>query len=167
MDPLIITVAGVGAELTKEDTSYLPITPDEIADEAERVFSLGARIFHLHVRDDQGKPTCNSDRIRLVVEKIREKTDLIVQVSTGGAIGDTIDDRVKTLDCGSEMGSLTLGSINFGEDIFLNTLPIIATLAEKMLENNIKPELEIFDVSMMETAHKLLKKGSLKTTASH
>lgn len=162
LPPLIITVAGVGAELTKEDSPYLPISPDEIADEAERVFKLGASIFHLHVRDNQGKPTCNPERIRLIVNKIREKTNLIIQVSTGGAIGDSLEDRVQTLDCGSEMGSLTLGSVNFGEDVFLNTLPIVATLAEKMLEYNIKPELEIFDVSMMETASKLLRKGLLK-----
>ncbi|MBI2339650.1 MAG: 3-keto-5-aminohexanoate cleavage protein [Deltaproteobacteria bacterium] len=161
-DPLIITVAGIGAELTKENTPFLPVTPDEIVDEAVRVFNLGARIFHLHVRDDQGKPTCDPRRIKPIIDRIRKKVPMILQVSTGGAIGDTIEDRLKTLDTGPEMGSLTLGSVNFGNDVFVNTIPIITALAQKMLEKKIKPELEIFDAAMMEEASALLKKGLIK-----
>ena len=162
-DPLIITVAGVGAELAKENTPYLPVTPDEIVAEAVLVFNLGARIFHLHVRDDAGKPTCNPNRIKSIVGRIRQQVPMIMQVSTGGAIGDTLDDRLKTLDAGPEMGSLTLGSVNFGNDVFVNTVPIITALAQKMLEKKIKPELEIFDAAMMEEASVLLKKGLIKS----
>ncbi|MBI4412222.1 MAG: 3-keto-5-aminohexanoate cleavage protein [Deltaproteobacteria bacterium] len=162
-DPLIITVAGIGAELTKENTPYLPVTPDEIVEEAIRVFNLGARIFHLHVRDDQGKPTCDPQRIKSIIDRIRQKVPMILQVSTGGAIGDALEDRLNTLEAGSEMGSLTLGSVNFGNDVFLNTVPIITALAQKMLDKKIKPELEIFDTAMMEEAQILLKKRLIKS----
>lgn len=162
MPPLIITVAGIGAELTKENTPYLPVTPDEIVDEAVRVFHLGARIFHLHVRDDKGKPTCDPKRIKSIIDRIRQKVPMILQVSTGGAIGDTPKDRLKTLDTGPEMGSLTLGSVNFGDGVFLNTKPIITALAQRMLDKNIHPEVEIFDTAMMEEASTLLKKGLIK-----
>lgn len=159
MQPLIITVAGVGAELTKKNTPYLPITPDEIAGEAERVFKLGARVFHLHVRDDKGKPTCDPKRIEEIVQKIRKKTDLIIQVSTGAAIGDSLDDRLKTLDADVEMCSLTLGNVNFGREVFQNTPEIILAISEKMKKKKIKPEMEIFDAAMTEYASVLLKKG--------
>lgn len=159
MNPLIITVAGIGAELTKDQTDYLPVTPQEIVSEAEKVYQLGASVFHLHVRDDQGKPTLDSARLRMVIEGIRKKTDLVIQVSTGGDVHDSFESRLKTLDTGPEMGSLTLGSVNFGRQVFLNPLPFIEQLAWKMIEKKIKPELEIFDVGMIDTADYLLKKG--------
>ncbi len=162
MNPLIVTVAGVGAELTKDQTPYLPVTPQEIIFEAEKVHQLGAQIFHLHVRNDQGKPTLNPDRLRLVIEGIRKKTNLIIQVSTGGDVHDSFESRIKTLDTGPEMGSLTLGSVNFGREVFLNPLPLIEQLAQKMQEKKIRPELEIFDVGMMDTALYLIKKGYLE-----
>lgn len=161
INPLIITVAGMGAELTKKDTPYLPVTPDEIVAEANRVFVLGATVFHLHVRDEEGVPTLNLNRIIKIITEIKQKTDLIIQLSTGGAIGDTMEGRLKTLDADVNMGSLTLGSVNFGEEVFLNPYPLIEDLARKMLKKNIKPELEIFDVSMVETAHRLIGKGLL------
>ncbi len=159
--PLIITVAGIGAELTKAETSCLPVTPDEIIAEGVRIAKLGAHVFHLHVRDDAGKPTCDSQRIRSIIDALRQKTKLIFQVSTGGDVHDSFKDRLQTLDSGPEMGSLTLGSVNFGNAVFLNTIPMIQILAEKMKKLRIKPELEIFDVAMVETAIQLLQKGLL------
>jgi len=161
MDPLIITVAGVGAELSKRDTPYLPDSPDKIIEEASRVAASGAAIFHLHVRDEKGRPTIDPKILRRVVKAIRQKTDLIVQISTGGSIGDLFADRLKTVVPGVEMASLTLGSVNFGNDVFLNPSPFIEKLAKKMGEKGIKPELEIFDSAMMEWAHRLLGKGLL------
>lgn len=162
MNPLIITVAGVGAELTKKDTPYLPATPEDIIEEAERVASRGAAIFHLHVRDERGRPAIDPKILRRVVKAVRQRADLIVQISTGGSIGDSYADRMKTLVPGVEMGSLTLGSVNFGDTIFLNPRPFIEKLAKKMLKLGVKPELEIFDVAMMEYAHRLLAKSLLK-----
>lgn len=161
-DPLIITVAGIGAELTKKHTPYVPVSPDEIIAEACEVASLGAQVFHLHVRDGKGRPTCDPKYIRPVIREIRKQTELIIQISTGGDINDTAAARLRTLDCGSHMGSLTLGSVNFGSGVFLNPLPLIEKLALKMKQKGIVPELEIFDVAMVETAVKLLEKGILK-----
>jgi 3-keto-5-aminohexanoate cleavage enzyme len=106
--PLIITVAGVGAELTRDMTPYVPLTPDEIAAEAAKVQSLGARVFHLHVRDNQGRPTCDPHVIRTVIRKIRKAAPgMILQISTGGSVTDTAEDRIGTLVQGIEMASLT------------------------------------------------------------
>lgn len=157
--PLIITVAGVGAELTKKDTPYLPTNPDEIIADAQAVYKKRAHVYHLHVRDAKGVPTLNLKIIQKVISEIRKKTTLIIQISTGGSIKDSFNSRLKTLDCDVDMGSLTLGSVNFGNEVFLNPRPFIEKLAAKMMKKKIKPELEIFDVAMVEEAHRLLKKG--------
>ncbi|MDO8519350.1 MAG: 3-keto-5-aminohexanoate cleavage protein [Deltaproteobacteria bacterium] len=160
-DPLIITVAGIGAELTKADTPYLPSNPDEILEEAVRIEKAGAQVFHLHVRDHQGRPTLDRAVIDPLIKKIRAKTKLILQISTGGAIGDREADRLGVLECNVEMASLTLGSVNFGKEVFENPLPLIEKLASAMKQKKIRPELEVFDAAMPETAAKLLKKGLL------
>ncbi len=157
--PLIITVAGVGAELTKKQTPYLPVKPQEIIAEAKRVFQLGVQVFHLHVRDPKGLPTVDPQILKSVNRSIRQETKLIIQVSTGGDVHDSFSSRLKTLDTGPDMGSLTLGSVNFGKDIFLNPISLIEALAKKMQQKKIRPELEIFDVGMMDTASYLIKKG--------
>lgn len=161
MNPLIITVAGVGGELTKKQTPYLPATPLEIIQEARIIAKHGAHIFHLHVRDEKGDPTLDNRLLKKVVGAIKRETGLIVQISTGGAIHDLFEARVGTLNCGAEMGSLTLGSVNFGAEVFLNPRPLIERLAKKMLHKRIKPELEIFDVGMVEEAHRLIEKKLL------
>lgn len=160
-DPLIITVAGVGAELTKKNTPYVPTTPDEIVEEAIAVDLSGAHVFHLHVRDQKGRPTLKPELIKKVVQKIRKKTKLVVQISTGGDVKDSFDSRLKTLVSGVQMGSLTCGTTNFGDDVFLNPRPFIEKLAKKMMQKKIIPELEIFDTGMMETALDLHAKGLL------
>lgn len=160
--PLIITVAGVGAELTRDMTPYVPLSSDEIAVEAAQVYALGARVFHLHVRDVQGQPTCDPHVIRTVVRKVRKAAPgLILQISTGGSVADTAEGRVGTLVQGIEMASLTLGSINFGDGVFLNPVPLIRRLAARMRRLGIRPELEIFDVAMLEFSLWLLRKGEI------
>ncbi|MBX7147786.1 3-keto-5-aminohexanoate cleavage protein [bacterium] len=162
MHPLLITVAGVGAELTKKDTPYLPSTPNAIIEEALRIEQAGAHIFHLHIRDQKGKPTLDLKLAKKVVTEIRKKTDLIIQISTGGSINDSYKKRIKILDVKPDMASLTLGSVNFGTDVFLNPLPFIEKLAATMKKKRIVPELEIFDVGMVDTAYHLIKKELLK-----
>jgi len=158
-EPLIITVAGVGAELSKKDTPYLPVTPEEIIASAKACEKAGARVFHLHVRDSNGAPTLNVSLIRSVMDGLRSETDLVIQLSTGGSVHDSYESRLAVLDCCPEMASLTLGSVNFGDDIFQNPRAFIRDLARKMQALKIRPELEIFDVAMMDEAQALIHEG--------
>lgn len=156
---LILTAAIVGAEITREQTPHLPITAQEIADEAARCREAGAAVIHLHVRNDDGSPTQSRDRFAEAIEKIRAKTDCIVQVSTGGAIGMTIDERAQPLDCRPEMATLNCGTLNFGDDVFVNTRPQIRDLAARLGASGAVPELECYEVGHVEEALQLANKG--------
>lgn len=158
-NPLIISCAIVGAELTREDTPYLPITPDELAQSAGEAVAAGARIIHLHVRDEAGRPSQRIDIFQEVTDKIREKCDCIIQYSTGGAVGTPLAERCAPLILKPEMATLTMGTMNFGSDIYENTEETIRTIARAIQENGVMPELEIFDFGMMDTTSRLLKKG--------
>lgn len=160
--PFILTVAGIGAELSKKNTPYLPSTPEEILEEARAIDIHGTHILHLHVRDKKGRPTLDPKIIKPLVAQIRDNTDLIVQISTGGSIKDTFKARLGVLVPGVQMASLTLGSVNFGNEIFSNPLPFIEELAKIMLKKKIKPEMEIFDLSFVDTAHLLIQKKLIK-----
>src|SRR5690349_21615376 len=109
MEKLIITCAITGAETTKEQNPALPTTPEEQAQAAYECWKAGASIIHLHVRDDQGKPSQSVDRFREAIEKIRKKCPVIVQISTGGAVGESIDNRAAPLKLKPEMASLNTG----------------------------------------------------------
>jgi 3-keto-5-aminohexanoate cleavage enzyme len=156
---LVLTAAIVGAEITREQTPHLPITAQEIADEAARCREAGAAVIHLHVRDDDGSPTQSKDRFAEAIEKIRAKTDCIVQVSTGGAIGMSIDERAQPLDCKPEMATLNCGTLNFGDDVFVNTRPQIRDLAAKLQASGAVAELECYEVGHVEEALALADKG--------
>jgi len=155
MNPVIITCALVGAELSREQTPYLPLSPDEIAESAVEAHASGAAMLHLHVRDGEGKPTCSEAVFREVIGKIRARCDAVLQVSTGGAIGDSENDRLRPLEAAPEMASLTTGSVNFGSEVFLNPRSFVERLAKAMLEKGIKPEIEVFDVAMLEEGLRL------------
>ena len=156
---VILTAAIVGAEITREQTPHLPITAEEIADEAARCREAGAAVIHLHVRNDDGSPTQSRERFAEAIEKIRAKTDCIVQVSTGGAIGMTIDERAQPLDCRPEMATLNCGTLNFGDDVFVNTRPQIRDLAARLRASGAVPELECYEVGHVEEALMLADKG--------
>lgn len=158
INPLIITCAVVGAELTREEYPYLPITPEEIADSTRGAVEAGASIVHLHVRDEQGKPTQRVDIFREVTEKIREQCDCILQYSTGGAVGTPLDERCELLRLKPDMATLSMGTMNFGPDIFENSESTIRAIAEAIQQNKVMPELEIFDYGMMDTVDRFLKK---------
>ncbi len=161
MNAVILTCALVGAELSREQAPYLPLSPEEIAAQAAEAVQAGAAIVHVHVRDEQGRPTCRSDVFQETLAKIRQRCDVIVQVSTGGAIGDSEEDRLQPLEAKPEMASLTTGSVNFGEEIFANPRPFVARLAGVMLEKGIKPEIEVFDAAMLEEGIRLAKEGRI------
>ena len=154
MEPLIITVAGIGAELTREQQPNLPLTADEIGRDAAEVAKAGASIYHLHVRDEQGRPTMDVDTYKAAHNSIRDKTDLIVQFSSGGSVGDDETARSAPLDLRPEMATLTTGTINFGDEVFMNPRPLVSRLYSKMLSLGIQPEYEIFDAGMIANAER-------------
>ena len=156
---LVITAAIVGAEITREQTPYLPITPQEIADEAAKCREAGASVIHLHVRNDDGSPTQSTERFAATIEAIRRKTDCIIQVSTGGAVGMSIDERAQPLSCKPEMATLNCGSLNFGDDVFVNKRPEIRDLAARIRKAGSVAELECYEVGHVEEALSLAHEG--------
>ena len=154
--PLIITCAIVGAELSKEDCPHLPTTPEEIADSAQQAVEAGARIIHLHVRDEQGNPTQRLDIFEDVTKRIRRQCHCILQYSTGGAIGTPVEERCAPLKLKPEMATLSMGTMNFGPDVFENREHTIRDISLAIQKNNVMPELEIFDCGMMDTLDRYL-----------
>lgn len=163
MDSLIITVAPVGAETSRKDNPALPVTPEEIADEAAKCAEKGASIIHLHVRDAAGEATQSKAVFEKTMELIKKKSDIIIQASTGGAAWMTAKERLQPLELTPEMATLTTGTVNFGSEIFSNSIPMVEEFAKMMSERGIKPEIEVFDVGMIQTALMLVKKGILRT----
>lgn len=166
MDPVIITAALVGAEVTLEQLPHLPVTSAQIAEAAAGAAAAGAAIVHLHVRDADGRPTQDAHRFEGAVLAIRERVDVIVQVSTGGAMGMTAEERLQPVTrlegaARPEMASLTTGSCNFGDEVFLNPMPDVEAFARAMAERGVKPEIEIFDAGMVEGALRLVRAGFL------
>lgn len=163
MEPdLILTAAIVGAEITRSQTPHLPITAREIADEAARCRDAGASVIHLHVRNDDGSPTQSAERFGEAIAAIREKTDCIVQTSTGGAVGMSIDERAQPLSCNPEMATLNCGTINFGDDVFVNTRAQIRDLAARIKKTGSVPELECYEIGHIEEALKLLAENAIE-----
>ena len=165
MEKLIITAAICGAEVTKEHNPNVPYTVNEIAIEAEKAYKAGASIIHLHVRKDDGTPTQDRERFRVCMEAIKERCpDVIIQPSTGGAVGMSNAERLQPVDLQPEMATLDAGTCNFGgDDVFVNTENTIKEFGQKMIELGVKPEIEVFDKGMIDMAIRLQKKGFIKT----
>lgn len=151
-EPLIITVAAVGAEVTPEQQPNLPITPEELARDAAACEAAGASIYHLHVRDDLGRPTMDVETFRRAHDAILAATDLIVQFTSGGAVSDGEEARIAPLSLRPEMATLTTGTVNFGSEVFLNPAPLVERLYRRMRAVGTVPEFEIFDAGMIATA---------------
>lgn len=161
MDPLVITCAPVGAEVRPDQTPYLPYTPALLGETARAVREAGASIIHVHCRNDDGTNTHSVERFAEAFDAIRSQSDLIVQFSTGGAIGMTPEERAGVLVLRPEMATLTCGSVNFGDDIFENSFPIMRAILKKMNEYGVRPELEIFDKGHIGNARKLARERLL------
>jgi len=162
--PLIITCAITGAETTRERQPNLPVTPQEQAQAAYDAVQAGASIIHLHVREDDGKPTQRQERFRESIDAIRAKCPgVIIQISTGGAIGESIENRARPLELRPEMASLNVGTLNFGDEVFMNAPPDIVALAERMKAHGVRPELEVYEAGMLESAFTLIKRGILSS----
>ncbi len=155
MQPVIITAAIVGAEVTKEQQPQLPITPRQIIEAAVECYQAGASIIHIHVRDEDGNASQDAALFGEVVEGIRARCDVITQVSTGGAIWMSAEERLQSVACRPDMATLTTGTVNFGDGIFRNDLPLVESFARRLHDDGIVPEIEIFDVGMIDTALRL------------
>jgi uncharacterized protein (DUF849 family) len=152
----LITLAPTGAESAKADVPALPVSVDEVVSTARDCEALGAAVVHLHVRDLDTRPTLDLVRVREVVAAVREATDLVVQLSSGGAVTDPLPDRVAVLDAGPDAASLSLGTVNFGRDVFSNPWDLIVELHTQMRDRGIVPEYEAFDLGHLATLSRLL-----------
>lgn len=161
-EPLIITIAPVGAEVTREHHPGVPFTPEEIALSSLEAVAAGASVVHLHARLDDGTPTGDPAVFAAAIRAIRAKADPVIMVSTGGAVWMTIEERTRALEAEPDMCSLETGSMNFGEDLFLTSRPDSIASAVKAYAMGIVPEIELFDVGHAVAAARMLKEGHLK-----
>jgi 3-keto-5-aminohexanoate cleavage enzyme len=155
-DKLLITVAPTGAETRKQDCPQLPTTLTELVETAERCEAAGAAMIHVHVRDDQHRPTIDLARLSETVQALRGATDLVVQLSTGGSVHDPLDERLKVLDAEPDACSLTMGTTNFGDDVFSNPWPFVTELYQLSQEREVVPEFELFDLGHVASLGRLL-----------
>jgi uncharacterized protein (DUF849 family) len=158
---ILITVAPTGAESAKAEVPALPVTLDELVTTATECEALGAAVIHVHIRDDQAQPTLDLGRLKDTVAALREQTDLVVQLSSGGAVTDPEADRLAVLAAAPEMASCTMGTVNFGEDVFLNRWEFIVELHTRMQERGVVPEYEIFDLGHLVSLRRLLDRYGL------
>ena len=166
MDKLIITVGITGSRITRQQTPYIPITPEEIAQSGIEAWRAGATVLHVHVRDPKtGLGTQETSLFKEVVDRLRSETDAILCLTTSGIPGRNlpVEERLNPLSLKPELVSFDAGSINMGGQVFLNLPEFLETLAKETLVRGIKPELEVFEVGMVYTCLRFLEKGLLKT----
>jgi uncharacterized protein (DUF849 family) len=156
MTGALITVAPTGAELAKTDHPHLPTTLDELVAEAKACQAAGAGLVHVHIRDADQRPTLDLGRLRETVAALRGETDLVVQLSTGGSVHDPLETRLAVLDAAPESCSLTCGTVNFGDEVFLNPWPFMVELFERARDAHVVPEFELFDIGHVAAMRRLL-----------
>jgi len=160
--PVIIAAAVVGAEVTRAQSPHVPYTPEEIARAAVDAGRAGAAVVHLHARWPDGRPSQEARHFREIVDRVREAgSGVVLQVSTGGAIGMSLEERLGSLVEGAEMATLNLGSMNFGDGVFLNPRPDVVAVAARLRARGLVPECEAYDAGMLETLRWLLARGHL------
>ncbi|MBQ5620731.1 MAG: 3-keto-5-aminohexanoate cleavage protein [Alistipes sp.] len=166
---IVVTVAPV-CHVGKPvpEGSKNPLTPEEIAADVAACAKAGASMVHLHVRDLTGEQTFDMTQFSRTLDLIREQSDIVIQGSTGGLSTLSLEDRSVCLsEPRVEVASLNMGSVNFGESVYINTLPEIRYWAGRMREEKVVPEMEIFDLSMVETCSKLADEGVLDRPMSY
>lgn len=161
-NPVIVTVAPVGAEVTRENHPRVPYTPQEIAAASIDAVEVGATVVHLHAREQNGSPSARPELFAETIRLIRSACNPIVMVSTGGAVWMTIEERTRALEANPDMCSLETGSMNFGDDLFLTSRPDSISSAELAYSRNITPEIELFDVGHSVAAARMLREGHLR-----
>ncbi len=162
---LIITAAITGSRITRDIAPYIPLTPEEIVQSSIECWNAGASIVHIHVRDlKTGLGTQDLELFRQVVTPLREKTDLVLCLTTSGIGGRNlpIEDRLVPLELKPELASFDAGSINLGGGVFSNPPEFLDAAAEMMKAKGVKPEIEIFDGGMIVTALRMRNEGKLE-----
>jgi 3-keto-5-aminohexanoate cleavage enzyme len=160
-DRLLVTVAPTGAETSKADCPQLPTTLEELVATAVECQAAGAAMIHVHVRDGEHAPTLDLGRLTETVAALKESTDLVVQLSTGGSVHDPLERRLRVLDAGPDACSLTMGTTNFGDDVFSNPWPFVCELYQLTQERGIVPEFELFDLGQVHALVRLLARYGL------
>ncbi|GAA0367355.1 3-keto-5-aminohexanoate cleavage protein [Actinoallomurus spadix] len=158
MTRTLITVAPTGAETDKADAPALPVTLDELVQTAKECEAAGAAVIHVHIRDAEARPTLDLGRLKDTVAALRASTNLIVQLSTGGAVTDPYEHRLQVLDAEPDACSLTCGTVNFGDDVFMNPWSFMVELYRRTQERQVVPEFELFDLGHIAALHRLLDK---------
>src|SRR5512143_1054570 len=162
-DEVIIAAAVVGAEVTRAQSPHVPYTPAEIARAAVDAGRAGAAVVHLHARWPDGRASQEAAHFREIVDRIRGAgSDVVVQCSTGGAVGMSVDERLGSLVDGAEMGTLNMGTMNFGDGVFVNSRPDIVRVAARLRARRLVPECEVYDAGMLETLRWLREKALLE-----
>jgi 3-keto-5-aminohexanoate cleavage enzyme len=164
MEKLIITAALTGAEVTRQQQPALPISPQEIGLAAAACAEAGAAIVHVHARRPDGSSTQDQETYRQIIAEVRSRCDVIVQVSTGGAVGMSAEERLAPVRLAPEMATLSMGSVNFGNDVFVNHPDDMRAFLTEMQAHGVVPELEIFDAGMIATVNQWIRKGWLSAT---
>ena len=163
MNKMVITCAVCGAETTRAHNPNLPLTPEEIAIATYDAYQAGASIVHLHVRDENGGPTQDPEVFKKAIRLIREKCDIVIEITTGGAVGMTDDERLLVVqELQPEMASLDCGTVNFGNDYIVNTLPVMRKFAEEFKRHRVQPTLECFDLGHVYASQMLINEGLLE-----
>jgi uncharacterized protein (DUF849 family) len=152
----LITVAPTGAETEKSQAPALPVTLEELVETARGCQAAGAALIHVHIRDEDARPTLDPARLRDTVAALREATTMVVQLSTGGAVTDPFERRLAVLDAEPDSCSLTCGTVNFGDDVFSNPWPFMAELYQRTQAQEVVPEFELFDLGHVAALHRLL-----------
>lgn len=189
MDKLIITTALTGGVTLPSQTPYLPITPEQIAQSAFEAYQAGTAIVHTHARDPvTGKPSTNPELFKDIVTRIKAKCNVVINITTGGGLGMTVQDRVRVVPTfRPELASLNMGSMNFSihpavdrikefkfdwekpyaesskDGVFRNTFADMEYIFKTMVENNVKPELEIYDVGHLYNTSFLIRRNIIPT----
>ena len=154
----LITVAPTGAESSKDDVPALPVTLDELVATAKECEAAGAAMIHIHIRDGDARPSLDLQRLRDTVDAVREHTSLVVQLSTGGSVHDGYDARLRVLEAEPDSCSLTCGTVNFGDDVFMNPWPFMVELYQQTQAREVVPEFELFDLGHVTAMNRLLDK---------
>jgi uncharacterized protein (DUF849 family) len=161
MQQTLVTVAPTGAETAKTDVPALPTTLPELVETAKRCEEAGAAMVHVHIRDAEHRPTLDLGRLQDTVAALRAETSLVVQLSTGGAVTDPLTDRLRVLEAEPDSCSLTMGTVNFGDDVFMNPWGFVVELYRLTQEREVVPEFELFDLGHVAALHRLLDKHGL------
>jgi 3-keto-5-aminohexanoate cleavage enzyme len=159
--PVVVTVAPVGAEVTRADNPALPHTPAEIAADVVACAEAGASVCHLHVREADGSPSSRREVFEEAIALIRERTAIVTMVSTGGAVWMAIEERITGLEAQPDLAGVETGSMNFGEDPFVTVPADARRVVERATELGIGLEAEMFDVGHVVSAVRMLERGEL------